>query len=89
MTTIHIFIPKILRDLKKNKRRGTEIKVQYIMNLKWRTELKTIQTSALKKLRDLIETEKFKEEGLTCKLHLYEYKWKDKIERNQKFYYRN
>ena len=60
MTTIHTFVPKILKYLKEKtfKRRGTEIKVQYIMNLKWRTELKTIQPAALKRLRDLIENRK-------------------------------
>ena len=60
LTTIHTFVPKKLKDLKekKIKRRGTEIKVQYIMNLKWRTKLKTIQPAALNKLRDLIENRK-------------------------------
>ena len=36
LITINTFVPKIFKDLKgkKIKRRGTEMKVQYIMNLK-------------------------------------------------------
>ena len=36
LITINTFVPKIFKDLKgkKFKRRGTEMKVQYIMNLK-------------------------------------------------------
>ena len=60
LTTIHTFVPKKLKDLKekKIKRRGTEIKVQYIMNLTWRTKLKRIQPAVLNKFRDLIENRK-------------------------------